>query len=261
MKVLVLGHKGMLGNAVSNYLSAQVDCQVLSINSRYPDAQFIADIKNANPDFVINCVGAIPQKRPSASEYRLLNEDLPKELDKFGIPVVHPSTDCEFDGSLPLGENYPKTHLRDTKDEYGQSKARISDWIERESKSTKIIRTSIIGHELATSYSLLDWFLSEKGTVNGYTDQYWNGITTLEWTKQCLQLMKDWNKVAKLTQLANPECLSKYELLKIFSKIYGKALEITPKVSGKQSNKCLMSDIPLSSIKEQLIELKAFYGK
>ena len=261
MKILILGHRGMLGNALARYLSNIDGCETLTLTSRYPDPSFVQEIKNSNPDFIVNCIGAIPQKKPSAEEYKLLNEDLPKQLDTIGIPVIHPSTDCEFAGDLPVGQAYDRDHKRDAVDEYGQSKARISLWVEEEAKNTKIIRTSILGHELSSTFSLLDWFLSQNTTVNGYTDQYWNGITTLEWAKQCLNVIRNWGKAKHLTQFATPNCVSKYDLLKIFAEVYEKNVEIRPTLSGKQSNKCLTSDTALSPINEQLFELKTFYGK
>lgn len=261
MKILILGHTGMLGNALRRFFSQKKDCEVLTISSRYPNTEFLEAIKTSGADFIINCVGAIPQKKPSSLEYRLLNEDLPKELDKIGIPIVHPSTDCEFSGQLRPPHAYDRTHDRDAKDEYGQSKARISEWIEHNGKNTKIIRTSILGHELTTSHSLLDWFLSQTTMVNGYTDQYWNGVTTLEWATQCFIILKNWNDTGRLTQLATPACVSKHSLLTTIKNIYGKDIEVRPFLSGNPVNKCLISDLVLPEIEMQLRELRTFYGK
>jgi dTDP-4-dehydrorhamnose reductase len=66
-----------------------------------------------------------------------------------------------------------------------------------------MIRVSIIGHELSSNYSLLDWFLNSDGTVNGYDDHYWNGVTTLAWAKICSSIMNNWDTVPTLNQYAN----------------------------------------------------------
>lgn len=260
MRVLVLGHKGMLGNAVSKYLNEYSKHEVLTITERYPAMEFWQQVKETTPDFIVNCIGAIPQKKPSVNEYRQLNDELPRQLDELDIPIIHPSTDCEFSGSLPLGERYAKDHERDASDDYGQSKALVSKWIENESKNTKMIRTSIVGHEINGVHSLLNWFLSQKDQVNGYIDQYWSGVTTLEWAKECASLIDNWDKTSKITQIASPECVSKYDLLELFKEVYDRDVAITPIASGKPSNKCLLSDKPLTSIKDQLTELRQFYG-
>ena len=42
------------------------------------------------------------------------------------------------------------------------------------------LRTSIIGHELGSSYGLLEWFLKSKNKVLGYENVKFNGVTTTE---------------------------------------------------------------------------------
>ncbi len=260
MRVLVLGNTGMLGNAVYSYLETQKDVEVFTITARYPDALFFEQIESIKADYIINCIGAIPQHSPSPEAYRLLNEELPQALDRLGIPVIHPSTDCEFSGTLPLGTQYSKDHVRDAVDAYGASKARASAWIERTAKNTKIIRTSIIGHELSTNNSLLDWFLAQTGTARGYTNHYWNGITTLEWAKQCLCLIRNWTTAPLITQLAT-EPVNKYQLLCLIQKVYEKDILINTYETESGTNKCLISDILLPSLTQQLTELRLFYGK
>ena len=46
--------------------------------------------------------------------------------------------------------------------------------------NTKQVVTSIIGHEIETKFSLLDWFLNAEGQISGWSEHYWNGNTTLE---------------------------------------------------------------------------------
>lgn len=261
MLVTVLGHKGMLGNAVCKFFRDELDWNVITLDERFPGSDFESSLLNNKSDFIINCIGSIPQKKPSTEEYVLLNENLPKFLDSIGKRIIHPSTDCEFNGAIPFGQEYNKHHRRDANDEYGKSKAEISYWIENESNNTKIIRTSIVGHQISGFYSLLDWFLNQTEEVNGYTDQYWNGITTLEWAKHCSSIINDWENTLALTQLSSPECISKHDLLTIFKDIYAKDISIVPTVSGNAINKCLQSDKILPSIVQQMLELKQFYGK
>lgn len=259
--VLVLGHNGMLGNAVTLFLSKQDDINVLTISSRWEDVSFNEEIKNINPDFIVNCIGAIPQKKPTAETYKKVNFDLPVFLESLGIKVIHPTTDCEFSGTLAIDKKYTKKDIRDALDDYGKSKSSASELIENSFKNTKMIRTSIIGHEVTSHVSLLDWLLKSEGVVNGYTDHYWNGITTLHWAKICYDIINDWNKYVVLNQYGTEVNMSKYEMLVLIKNIYNKNISINPITTGNTVNKCLLSDSVMIPLEQQLMELRAFYKK
>jgi dTDP-4-dehydrorhamnose reductase len=259
--ILVLGHKGMLGNATYSYFSSLGEYEVKTIEERWGSPLFENAIAVANPDIIVNCIGAIPQKKPTDAEYMSTNVGLPAFLEKLGRKIVHPSTDCEFSGNLPVGEQYTKESLRDADDTYGKSKADASQLIEDSFVNTKIIRTSIIGHELASSVALLDWFLNSEVSVKGYTDHYWNGITTLEWARCCRHLIENWSASPRLNQYSSGPNLSKYEVLELAKEVYEKNIDIIPHTTGTPINKCLLSDKALPSLKEQLQELRNFYRK
>jgi len=48
-----------------------------------------------------------------------------------------------------------------------------------------LIRYSIIGREVHTGNSLMEWVLKQPlgATINGYTNHIWNGVTTLHFSK------------------------------------------------------------------------------
>jgi dTDP-4-dehydrorhamnose reductase len=260
-RILVLGNKGMLGNAVAKFFSTCEGYTVVTTSSRYGDVSFFRELDSLSPDYIVNCIGKIPQKKPEEKEYFEINIDLPRELDKVGVPVIHPTTDCEFAGKSASDFFYLKSDVRDAKDTYGKSKVKTSEEILAHFKHTKMIRVSIIGHELKSSYSLLDWFLSSEGVVFGFTNKYWNGITTLQWAKECKVILENFDQSPKLTQLGISKCLSKFEVLQIVKDVYKKDIEVVPKESGDLENKCLLSDRAVPLLKDQLIELKNFYGK
>ena len=53
------------------------------------------------------------------------------------------------------------------------------------------IRCSIIGLERGTNYSILSWFIKNKSKeLNGYNDQFWNGITTHALSKICIGIIE-----------------------------------------------------------------------
>ena len=238
VKVLVLGHTGMLGNCVYKYFSSFENIETFNLVGRWPDDHFLTDIVNMGVDYVINCIGAIPQRTKDFD----INYELPIWLDKnLECRVIHPGTDCEMDN-----------------DHYGVSKVNASDYIKIDGMRTKIIKTSIIGHELNSSNSLLDWFLNSKGSVSGYSQAMWNGNTTLEWANVCLQLINDWD-MWEIETIIKSYCISKFELLTEIADIYDKDIEIKSDASVV-ADKCLVKGKQRNPITIQLKELKEFYG-
>ena len=238
MKVLVLGHKGMLGHVVAQYLKEQ-EVEVETTNFRWPSLDFKKRIKQFRGDYIINCIGAIPQKTDKFE----INYKIPTWIDiNSSCKVIHPASDYE--------EN---THG------YFQSKYNSSYWIKNHSKRTKIIKSSIIGPELKTKYSLFEWFLSQSDNVEGYSDYYWNGNTTLTWAKECYKILNKWDEY-KIENTLTGECISKYQLLEKINKVFKKNIKIN-KIKTKQINKCLTGDIKTNSIENQLIELKSWIDK
>jgi dTDP-4-dehydrorhamnose reductase len=261
MNILILGHKGMLGNATLRYFSEKEGFGTLTTDRRYGEPDFEEFLKSVDADIIINAIGTIPQKKPQPEDYQKFNVELPRFLDTLGKKVIHPSTDCEFKGDIPEDRKYAKSSARDADDIYGKSKADASYEIENNFKNTKAIRTSIIGHELNSSLSLLDWFLAQEGQTRGYTNHLWNGITTLEWAKRAEHLINNWNDAPVLNQFGTAENLSKYAVLDIVKDVYGKDIAIIPFQTETSFNKCLESDEEIADLRQQLIELKTFYGK
>ena len=229
MKILVLGHKGMLGHIVKEVL-IKSKIKVHTIKKRFPNWESLMfnDI-----DFIINCIGAIPQKTKNFD----INWEIPIWLENnTNCKIIHPSTDCEIDN-----------------DDYGNSKRKAADYIKSKGTKTKMIQTSIIGHEINSNASLLEWFLSQKNEVFGYTKAMWNGNTTLEWSKWCLNIINNWEDYGKLSILQS-NTVSKYELLNLIKEIYQKDIIIQKKELGK--DKTLKGNIKTKDIKDQLIELR-----
>tara|TARA_R110002167_G_scaffold177270_1_gene377075 strand:- start:2354 stop:3064 length:711 start_codon:yes stop_codon:yes gene_type:complete len=236
MKVLILGHKGMLGHMVHKFLlSKGVEC--VTTSCRWPKACFKDTIQRFDGDYVINGIGAIHQRTDQFE----INWELPQWLDdNLTTKIIHPGTDCEMDD-----------------DDYGSSKRIASEWIQNEGKNTKIIKTSIFGPELSTKASLMEWFLSQEGEVNGYTKCYWNGNTTLTWAQYCLYLMYHWDELP-LENVLEGECIPKYDLLLLLKEIYNKDITVNP-VNTPIFNKCIKGTIKTLPLKEQIIALKEFY--
>jgi len=235
-RVLILGHRGMLGHMVAKYFADKYNCEF--IDAKFPSEDFKQKVKNFGGDYIINCIGAIPQRTNTFD----INYDLPVWLsENTECRVIHPGTDCEMDD-----------------EPYGISKKQASDYIKLNSKNTKIIKASIIGPEIRSNKSLLSWFLNSAGEVRGYKNAMWNGITTLQWAKVCQTMMTYWPSFGS-ENIVQSNCLSKYDLLCAIKDVYQKNIIIIP-FENKFIDKCLHGDIITQDIKEQLIELKNFYG-
>jgi len=262
MRILLLGHNGMLGNVVHKYFEQQGH-EVETIGDlRWDDGEFKKAIFNSDAKYIINCVGAIHQKNYDDDYYDFLNVRLPMFLEYTGKKVLHPSTDCIFSGNINQHTRYARSAERDAEDPYGASKAKIDKMIVDRFSNTKIIRTSIVGHELKGFHSLLDWFLGtpDDAVLNGYSNYFWNGITTLQWAKVAEDILLKWEKAPVLTQVGT-EGIHKCDLLKIMAKVYNKPNQINESPMATPLNKMLLSDYELPTIEQQLIELKEFYNK
>lgn len=237
MKILILGHTGMLGSMILKYFNS-LNLEVVTTSHRYPTESFFQFIKSFDGQFIINCIASIPQR---TDDFKI-NSDLPIWLNNNSpCRVIHPGTDCEPD-LCP----------------YGISKKIASDYIKLYSKNTKIIMTSVIGYENQTKYSLLEWFLDQSGEVEGYSNAIWNGVTTLEWAKHAYSLMLNWDNSDILTVLYSDK-VSKFDLLHMFREIHNKDIKI--KSVNKGHDRSLNGTLKVKSIREQLIEMKYFLGR
>lgn len=185
----------------------------------------VALMNQTRPDTVINCVGLI--KQLSASKDPLvalpLNALFPHKLARLaalsGARLVHISTDCVFSGSTG---NYTEDSTADAADLYGISK-HLGEVVEYENAVT--LRTSIIGRELTSTNSLVDWFLAQNGEVKGYNKAIFSGLPTCELAAIIRDVVIPKPSLRGLYHVsAKP--ISKYELLQLIAAEYKKDIEI-----------------------------------
>ncbi|HYH04988.1 MAG TPA: SDR family oxidoreductase, partial [Bacillota bacterium] len=185
--------------------------------------QIISDLR---PDQIINCMGIIKQIQNARSELELftVNTLLPHRLAYWSRPthtrVIHISTDCVFDGRQG---NYGETDPPSPVDLYGVSKYLG----ELEYPHCLTLRTSIIGHELRGNYGLLEWFLAQTGTVNGYTQAIYSGLPTIE-LAEVIERYVIPNLVLHGIFHVAAEPITKYELLRLIKDAYGSSALIIP---------------------------------
>lgn len=245
MKILVLGANGMLGNAMIRVLNEKTDYQVYgSVRSESSKQFFSADIAERllsgvdveqhdsllqafiriGPDVVINCVGLIKQLADAEDPLQAIpiNSLLPHRLARLcelsGARLVHVSTDCVFAGDKG---GYRESDPSDAKDLYGRSKFLG----EVAYPHTITLRTSIIGHELQCAHGLVDWFLSQQGRCNGFSQAIFSGVPTVVLAQIVRDLVIPRTELSGVYHVA-AQPISKYNLLKLIAEVYGKKIEI-----------------------------------
>ena len=180
----------------------------------------------SRPDVVINCIGLV--KQLSAADNPLfvipINALLPHRLARLcevaSARLVHISTDCVFSGAKGM---YLETDVSDANDLYGRSK-----YIgEVDYPHAVTLRTSIIGHEVSGSQSLVSWFLSQKEGVRGFRRAIFSGLPTVE----LAVVIRDY--VIPRPELhgvyhVSAKATNKYDLLRLIANVYGKSVEIHP---------------------------------
>lgn len=229
MKFLILGATGMAGHVVSIYLSERGH-DVIGL-SRQPalflDQNIVKDVEgNAHldhviasvaPDVVVNCVGLLNQDcDKNADQAVYLNSYLPHQLEAItrgsATRIFHLSTDCVFAGNTGP---YTEDCFPDGKTMYDRSKA-LGELINEKDLT---LRQSIIGPDMRSGgIGLFNWFMSQHGSVKGYTEALWTGLTTLELAKAIEQCALDGS--TGLVNMVPSSNISKYELLCLFNKYF-----------------------------------------
>jgi len=237
MRFLVLGASGMAGHTISLYLQEQGH-EVTGYDRRAArHCKFIVgDAKNTNEigkliregkfDSVINCIGILNQSAEDSKELAVfLNAYLPHFLAAItsgtSTQVIHMSTDCVFSGRRG---GYTETDPRDGETFYDRSKALG----ELEDDKNITLRNSIVGPDTnPAGIGLLNWFMGQSGTINGFAKAMWTGLTTLELAKAMEAAAKE--KAHGLYNMVYEEAISKYDLLKLFNHYLREdALQILP---------------------------------
>lgn len=225
MKIFVLGVSGMAGHLIALYLQEQGHAVtgfarrrvsfVPSIAGDAADLPFLRKLILENRfDAVINCIGVLNHSAEQFKERAVyLNAYLPHFLAEVTsgtvTQVVHMSTDCVFSGKTG---HYTETSLRDGETFYDRSKALG----ELEDEKNITLRNSIVGPDITPKgIGLLNWFMRQSGTVRGYTNAMWTGLTTLQLAKIMEKAIEQ--RIHGLYNMVPDHNISKYHLLGLFN--------------------------------------------
>jgi len=245
-KVLVLGSTGLIGHQVYNYLTMKSDYKLSNISYRKKlnndtvlldvreEEKFLNTIQSIKPDVIINCIGILingANKNPENAIF--INAYMPHRLarlaDDIGAKLIHISTDCVFSGNKK--EPYIETDEKGGKDTYAKAKG-LGEIVNHNHLT---LRTSVVGPELKEDgEELFHWFMSQSGSINGFTKAIWSGVTTIELAKAVKWAIE--NDITGLYHVTNNMSINKNDLLNLFKKYTKKDIEIIP-FEGKKVDK------------------------
>lgn len=245
MRILIIGGGGMLGHKLVQAWKNRFDVWT-TLKSRISEYEkygiFDADktfdlvdvekikeletiISNIKPQVIFNAVGIIKQLPSSKNVIKTLtiNSIFPHQLtqlsEKYDSRLINISTDCVFDGKKG---NYTEDDLPNADDLYGKSK----NLGEVTGRNCLTLRTSIIGRELNTNHSLVEWFLSNRGKkVKGFANAIYSGFPTIVLADIIANLIENFQTLNGLYHISS-EPINKFELLKIIKNKYQADIEI-----------------------------------
>lgn len=245
--VLIVGASGMLGNTVMRlfanspgyrvwgsarsgsflrYMPKELHERVVTgIDADNPD-NLHRLFDDTHPDVVINCIGLVKQLAEAEDPLSAIpiNAILPHRMAHLckliGARLVHVSTDCVFSGSKG---DYREADHPDASDLYGQSKLLG----EVDYPHAVTLRTSIIGHELNSARSLINWFLLQNGEIQGYTKAVFSGLPAVEFARVVRDFVMPNRELQGLYHLS-AEPISKFDLLTLVGQVYCKSTTLIP---------------------------------
>jgi dTDP-4-dehydrorhamnose reductase len=245
MRVLVFGASGMVGSAMFRVLSEQRDWQVWGTLRTETDKRFFAselagrllsgvDVEKhdalvpvfakVRPNVVVNCIGLTKHHREAGDALVsiTLNALLPHRMADLcaaaGARFVHVSTDCVFSGTRG---SYVESDASDAMDVYGKTKFLG----EVDYPHAITLRTSTIGHELQSSYGLLEWFLSQQGSCKGFGRAVFSGLPNTVFAQVVRDLVIPRPGLHGLYHVGG-QAIDKYCLLQLIASFYGKNIDI-----------------------------------
>lgn len=278
-KILIIGASGLIGNAIFNLLLKNPNFDVYGTIKRRQKKIFfgknsnkifsnikiekekdvIQIIKKIKPSIIINCAAVVKKYIDlySVKKIIMINSKFPKHLEylssKYNFKLIQISSDCVFDGS---SGNYSENDIPNPNDLYGLSKYLGEVY----SAKCITLRTSVIGPELNKSQGLFEWFMKQKGTINGYKNFIFTGLTSYELAKIIVHKVLKINKNG-IIHIAS-KAIDKYSLLKKIQKVFkkdnvkiklSKSIKINRSLVSKFQKK---NNIKVSSWDKMILDMK-----
>ena len=245
-RLLILGVTGMLGSTLFRYFSSKPNFEVFGTMRSKSGINFFdenlrsnlysdIDVENYKslqsvfnqyrPNIVLNCVGIVKQLDEADNPLVAIpiNSLLPHQLARLCKDIdsrlIHFSTDCIFSGAKGM---YREEDFPDANDLYGRSKflGEVANEFH-----VLTLRTSIIGHELSGSRSLVNWFLSQNDSIKGFSKAVFSGLPTVEIARILDELVFRNPSLYGVYHVSGLP-INKFDLLTLIAKTYNKKVVI-----------------------------------
>jgi dTDP-4-dehydrorhamnose reductase len=247
-RIIIFGATGMLGHQVTKVFSQDNNYEIIAtyrkkkdLKNIYQDKKNVTFVKydalknknflnitNKKVHHIINCIGII---KPYINEVDVhsikkaifVNGFFPHELfhhfskKNKNMRFFQIATDCVFNGSKG---KYSEKDSHNADDIYGKTKSLG----EVNKEKFFNIRCSIIGKELKSYKSLLEWFLNlkQKSKLTGFANHKWNGLTTKAYSEFLKTIIDNNIEIPRLIHVLPSDTVSKYELIFLLKKIFNK---------------------------------------
>jgi len=261
LKTLVIyGGRTMAGHIIADYFLNIGNYKIITLEeSSIFNGGLLSTSKDFlinNVDIVINCIRClVEESEENIEKAEMYNYQFPKYIEKYyrdtKTKIIHLSTDCIFSGNEG---NYNEQAKPNGISIYSKTKALG----EINNNKDVTIRTSYIGPNIGESEEeLFHWFMVQKNkTISGYSNAYWNGVTTLELAKSLHKIIE--KNITGLYHLVPNGKLSKYELLALIKEIWKKKDIILKIDSSIEYNRTLLDTrklVKVSNFNKMLKEL------
>ena len=256
MKALVLGGTGLAGSALVHVLGGLGHTVSAPMRAQYdirrgPLPRMLLD----GVDAVVNA--AVLKDLTVRGAAIRVNAEFPHELARLcadaRVKLVHLSSDGVFSGR---GGPYDESSTPDPDDEYGAQK------LAGEPSFGLVLRTSIIGPERRGFEALLCWLLAQQGSVPGYADQLWNGVTSVALARAIVTAIAR-GPMPNGVRHVFADDVTKHELLIRISRAFGREMIIQPARAPVARDRRLRTRYPeflaacgLLPLDAQLVELR-----
>ncbi len=250
MRILIAGVSGMLGFSLYRYLGDDPSLQIMGTMRGDPAASVLGKLPSARnrslvgnilrpdderlqcalaqfkPNAIINCIGWRRQPQCEFDNVKMIeaNSLWPHQLallaGNLKARLIHFSSDAVFSGRRG---HYREEETPDPADSYGLSKLLG----EPDYRQCITLRTSLIGHSPDKNDQLIDWFVRQKGKVNGYQRAIFSGLPTIEIASIVRNILLKRIDLFGVWHLASSP-ISKFELLSLVTARYGLDVKLKP---------------------------------
>ena len=238
MRYLVTGASGLLGLNLSLWLAQENDVVGVIHRSRLKNAPFpvaVADlslpgeslrvVEQVKPDAIIHTAAMALvdecEKQPERAER--VNTQLPATLAeisrKFGIQMLHLSTDAVFDGQKG---GYVEEDQPNPLGVYAKTKLEGERAVLKAYADALVARVNFYGFSLRGQRSLAETFLKKLETgqeMNGFTDVFFCSMYVMDLSKILIKMLQ--LNLKGLYHTVSRECISKYEFGVRIARIFG----------------------------------------